>query len=377
MRCAVCGSSETEIHARARDWEYRTSDDSFRYDHCRGCGCLFLNPPLTHRLGEIYPPNYYSYQSPEERLSIGERVKRKLDERLFKRLLEQLDGDRLRVLDVGGGTGWMLSVIRELSPRIAETHEVDLDPRARERAEADGHVFHECPVEDFSSAEPFDLIIMLNLIEHVANPLAVLRSMRALMAPQALLLIKTPNVRTLDARWFRDNGVNIAPPEMPGGPNILHERLAQTLVDLSLPSLLRYADRNSMAYSVESRLPFLTPALVEFVLSLPEDYIIACDGTTKAVFRRAMRGIVPDAILDRRDKIGFRTPEAGWLGELRVWVQDVLNSDVASTVLPLNLDAAKRNFEDVTAGQTPPDTSIWRCVNLIRWAEIFDVSFAV
>jgi asparagine synthase (glutamine-hydrolysing) len=65
-----------------------------------------------------------------------------------------------------------------------------------------------------------------------------------------------------------------------------------------------------MRWSVESRVPFLTTGLAEFVFGLPEEHLIGPDGETKRVLRRAMRGIVPDAIVSRRDKIGFEVPEA-------------------------------------------------------------------
>ena len=77
------------------------------------------------------------------------------------------------------------------------------------------------------------------------------------------------------------------------GRGSLSEALAATFASTNLPSLLRYEDRNSMAHYIESRVPFLTPDFAEFVLRLPEEHILANDGTTKSVFRAAMRGIVP------------------------------------------------------------------------------------
>ena len=71
-----------------------------------------------------------------------------------------------------------------------------------------------------------------------------------------------------------------------------------------LQELLRYADRNSMAFSREVRLPFLDHRLVEFTLSLPANLLMG-GGWSKRVLRAAMRDIVPAAILARRDKIGF------------------------------------------------------------------------
>ena len=78
-----------------------------------------------------------------------------------------------------------------------------------------------------------------------------------------------------------------------------------------LDSLLRHGDRNSMRWSVESRVPFLTTGLAEFVLGLPEEHLVGPDGETKRVLRRALRGILPDEIASRRDKVGFEVPESG------------------------------------------------------------------
>ena len=80
----------------------------------------------------------------------------------------------------------------------------------------------------------------------------------------------------------------------------------------ALPALLRYEDRNSMAFGIESRVPFLDYRLVEFALQLP-DRLKVSNGWSKSVLRRAMVGRVPEAILRRRDKMGFATPERVWL----------------------------------------------------------------
>jgi asparagine synthase (glutamine-hydrolysing) len=84
-----------------------------------------------------------------------------------------------------------------------------------------------------------------------------------------------------------------------------------------LVELLRYADRNSMAHSREVRLPFLDHRLVEFVFRLP-DQLLMRDGWTKWILREAFRGIVPAAITDRIDKLGYMPPQKRWLGN-RVW----------------------------------------------------------
>jgi len=179
----------------------------------------------------------------------------------------------------------------------------------------------------------------------------------------------------LSAEWFRQRGV-VEGKVGSRTPRSLLEHLEQSLFETNLPMLLRYEDRNSMAYSIESRVPFLTPDLATFLLRLPESYLIARNGTSKHVFREAMRGLVPDAILDRRDKIGFVTPEQQWLRQLQPWVEATLRSDSAHSIAALDPAALQREWAEVLAGKRHFDSRVWRWINLIRWAEAFRVQFA-
>lgn len=92
----------------------------------------------------------------------------------------------------------------------------------------------------------------------------------------------------------------------------LRQALLCDLVN-SLPCLLRYEDKNSMRWSIESRVPFLDYRFVELLSAIPSNLKIR-EGMTKYCFRVAMDGIVPRRILERRDKIGFATPDSEWLG---------------------------------------------------------------
>lgn len=180
----------------------------------------------------------------------------------------------------------------------------------------------------------------------------------------------------LNADWFAQQSVLGKPLWQAQRLDLLQEHLYQAVVENSLPMLLRYEDRNAMAFSIESRTPFLTPALAEFVFSLPEEYLIAADGTSKAVFRRAMRGLVPDAILDRRDKIGFATPEGDWLTLMRPWAEQLLYSETAAQIPALNLTVVQRQWQDLLTGQRLPDFRVWRWLNLMCWAQHWGVHFA-
>lgn len=145
--------------------------------------------------------------------------------------------------------------------------------------------------------------------------------------------------------------------------------LALSLNRRGLPALLRHGDRNSMRFSVESRVPFLTLELVELLLSLPEAYLISPRGETKHVFRAAMRGIVPDDVLDRRDKIGFETPEKDWLLGMAETVRGWLRVDLN---LPfLNQAEVMKEFDLIAAGKKPFSWQVWRWINFSRWYSHF------
>ncbi len=189
------------------------------------------------------------------------------------------------------------------------------------------------------------------------------------------LITKDFHPHWLNSGWFAKYGLVPRPYQNQHGLEILRSELSQAISATSLPMLLRYEDRNSMAHSIESRVPFLTPELINFIFSLPEEFIIAEDGTSKAIFRQAMRGIVPDKILDRKDKIGFATPEQNWLQELRPWFEAVLNSEMATQIPALNMPQMKKEFISVMEGRSTYNFHIWRWVNLIRWAERFSVTF--
>lgn len=143
------------------------------------------------------------------------------------------------------------------------------------------------------------------------------------------------------------------------------EAMAESLQGRGLPSLLRHGDRNSMSFSIESRVPFLTIPLAEFLLSLPEEYLISQNATTKHVFREAMRGIVPDSHLDRKDKIGFETPQLEWLLKMNKTITKWISE--APHIEFIDKDVMLRHYQEVVEGKRPFDQRVWRWVNYLRW----------
>jgi asparagine synthase (glutamine-hydrolysing) len=114
-------------------------------------------------------------------------------------------------------------------------------------------------------------------------------------------------------------------PEMLGIGNLLGRRLEADLTRFSLPVLLRYEDRNTMAFGIESRVPFVDHVLVEWLATLPANMRLS-NGWTKRILRDALAGILPELIRMRKSKIGFETPETSWLeGPLSDWLRDTLS----------------------------------------------------
>lgn len=201
----------------------------------------------------------------------------------------------------------------------------------------------------------------------------------AAIAPKKLMpIINEFFVNEINPRWLNSdllnhkdvqfNEIDIGIAEH--GRNVI-ARLAKSLQTNGLPQLLRHADRNSMNFSVESRVPFLTTSMADLTLSLPENYLISNYGETKAIFRSAMRGIVPDEILDRKDKIGFATPEKDWLISVLPEIKNWLKKDASIPLLDTN--AVIDEFNLVLNGNKSFTWQLWRIINFIRWCQIFEI----
>ena len=163
----------------------------------------------------------------------------------------------------------------------------------------------------------------------------------------------------------------IEAPHAPGMKDWLNRRLYELFTVSSLPALLRYEDRNSMACSVEARLPFLDHRLVSFIFSLPSNQKIR-GGRTKHIMRKALKGTVPESVRTRTDKIGFTTPEADWLRrKLLPHVRDILGSSRAHKRGIFDNARLKGLIDSHAAGKIDASRAIWRALNCELWFRHF------
>jgi len=202
MQCPICNSSKLSVWAQATDAEYcTTADETFSFYRCLDCCVLMLHPLPKDRLQVIYPPNYYSYAYSQG--SFVFRIKMALEKQWFRKMTRDLQGTNLSALDVGGGAGWQLNVLRSADVRFSNTDVVDIDSGAHAQAQKNGHSYFCGGIENYTTESRYDIILMLNLIEHVESPIEVLRKAGGLLSPQGKILLKTPNIDSLDARLFR------------------------------------------------------------------------------------------------------------------------------------------------------------------------------
>jgi asparagine synthase (glutamine-hydrolysing) len=161
---------------------------------------------------------------------------------------------------------------------------------------------------------------------------------------------------------------------MGGRSSVVRDMSVAQVQSTNLPMLLHWEDRNSMAFSVEARVPFLDYRVVELCLRMPDAEKLG-GGVAKAVMRKSMEGIVPDKILRRRDKMGFLTSEPIWTrGLLAPLIREELTGAVKSLQDIVDPSIVSR-FDKVVSGGRRFDHRYWRILAAARWARLFSARF--
>lgn len=216
--CIVCGAETPgERLGEVSEHEYtNTTDLKFPVYRCPSCRLVYLYPrPDSSELKTIYPPDYYSYHmsmnAPVQgtnKKSFVQGLFAKITSNNFKkRILPHLkpagDGRPLRVLDVGCGVGAQLDFLKNVLPEC-ETHGVEIQEIAVEKARARGHHVHFGRFEDLDLPKDyFDVIVSVHVIEHVARPDQFLEKCLSLLTDDGIALIETPNTDCLDFKLLK------------------------------------------------------------------------------------------------------------------------------------------------------------------------------
>jgi asparagine synthase (glutamine-hydrolysing) len=132
------------------------------------------------------------------------------------------------------------------------------------------------------------------------------------------------------------------------------------LFKTQIPQLLKWEDKNSMAYSIETRLPFLDYKLVETSLSINNEFKLGFSWS-KFIMRKAMEDRLPDSIVWRRKKVGFAAPSESWLSKSKFWV-DVERSPLLNKIFNNHIPV-------------PKDINLyWRICNIALWEKMLNVT---
>ena len=153
--------------------------------------------------------------------------------------------------------------------------------------------------------------------------------------------------------------------------NVRHEAFFDSMTHFDfkclLPALLQVEDRMSMAHGLESRVPFLDHPLIEFVATVPADVKFK-DGHMKHLLKGTFSDVIPEAILNRRDKMGFPVPLKEWMGrELREFIRDIFLSERARSRPYINGAAICAQLDSV--GQF--SRKLWGLLSLEIWYQSF------
>jgi len=153
----------------------------------------------------------------------------------------------------------------------------------------------------------------------------------------------------------------------------LTESLRSDFLKFILPSLLRYEDKNSMHYSVEVRLPFMDYRLVEWVFGLEESAKVE-KGINKRILRDSMKGILPEAVRMRTDKMGWATPEQQWMSDGRA-VYEQFFDNFSGSEISRWVDTKK--LKNMMSQNQHCNNLLWRIINLEMWLRVFFQSESV
>lgn len=155
------------------------------------------------------------------------------------------------------------------------------------------------------------------------------------------------------------------------GSNSLKDALLDHF-EYKLEHLLKWEDRNSMWFSLESRVPFLDYRLVENLLAMDGKSKIR-NGMTKAILRDALKGILPEKIRTRKDKIGFGTPQDEWFRteKFQKIIFDLLNSSSMKKREIIDTDEAQKIYKQHLQRKINASKEIWKWIHLELWFREF------
>jgi SAM-dependent methyltransferase len=205
--CPTCGARSRRAFARGHDYELETCRNEWQFWQCSECGTVWLDPrPAVEALGIIYPPHYYAYAMSETISPIALKGKAMLDRWKFDAILKRVGFEPTSYLDIGCGDGRYLELFANRGIPRQRIYGLELSEEPVRRLNERGFNTYVRRVEDCIEVPDgtIDLATMFHVIEHVADPLRVLRRIVDWLAPGGVLAVETPNIDAWDAHLFKE-----------------------------------------------------------------------------------------------------------------------------------------------------------------------------
>jgi SAM-dependent methyltransferase len=201
--CGICGENDGEPVAVGKDFEYRTSPDTFVTLRCPKCRVVYLSPrPADDEFERIYPANYHAFDFNPEEFGFVYKVRRKLEARRVLKWCKKLPVNA-KILDVGCGDGFHLRLLKDYGKPGWKLEGIDADPRAVAVAQKAGIDVRQGQVESLPlELGSYDLILCIMTIEHVGDPAGLLRRIHSLLKPGGRVVIVTDNTGSPDFTIF-------------------------------------------------------------------------------------------------------------------------------------------------------------------------------
>jgi SAM-dependent methyltransferase len=200
MKCLICQSANQKIiFPNCVDWEY-SKGSQYNIFRCLDCGLIYIHPtPTIGKLLSFYPPTYHGYVKSFSKITkflINLNVKNRA--RLYRKLI----GGKGRVLEIGVADGQDFLILKKYGNWDFWGIEFNNEIAERGRKMGLNIITGTLEKHNFKDIK-FDLVIMNNLIEHVINPIELLKKAREVLKPKGLIIGETPNTRSLDFCIFR------------------------------------------------------------------------------------------------------------------------------------------------------------------------------
>ena len=298
--CCLCGMHDGSPVGVGEDFEYRTTDQSFLAVRCPTCGLIYLDPrPVLAELSRIYPDDYHAFSFDEQTFGLVHKVRGRLEARRVLRAARGLPKNA-RVLDVGCGDGFHLQLLREYGPAGWTLLGVDNDPRAVDAARRHNLDVELAAIENASiEAGSIDMVLCVQTVEHVADPVALLSAIRTVLRPGGRLYLVTDNTGSPDFALAR--GRHWGGYHFPRHWNLFNQRSMRRLAELSgleVDRLRTMVSPVNWTYSVRNWLDdWGAPAWLVRQFSLTTAPSLAVFTAVDAAFTAVGRGALLQVIL--------------------------------------------------------------------------------